>query len=51
LPSNDMGVFTEPSRYLATMGGIHIDTRTDGRDFLISPLRWAQVPWYTYQVS
>jgi hypothetical protein len=24
---------------------------TDERDFLITPLRWAQVPLYTYQVS
>jgi hypothetical protein len=37
LPSND--------------SGIHTDSRTDGRDFLIRPLRWAQVPWYTYYVS
>jgi hypothetical protein len=24
---------------------------TEGRDSLITPLRWAQVSWYTYQVS
>jgi hypothetical protein len=24
---------------------------TDRRDFLITPLRWIQVPWYTYQFS
>jgi hypothetical protein len=40
-----------PSRCLATIGDTYTDTQTDGRDFLIRPLRWAQVPWYTYQVS
>jgi hypothetical protein len=35
LPSNDRGIHTQ----------------TDGRDVLITPLRWAQVPWYKYQVS
>jgi hypothetical protein len=35
LPSNDRGIHIETHRL---MGGIR-------------PLRWAQVPWYTYQVS
>jgi hypothetical protein len=26
-------------------------TQTDGRDLWCMPLRWAQLPWYTYQVS
>jgi hypothetical protein len=26
LPSNDKGIFTEPSRYLATKAGLHIPT-------------------------
>jgi hypothetical protein len=44
-------VSTEPSP--SNDRGIHIRlvTETDGRDILIRPLRWAQVPWYTYQVS
>jgi hypothetical protein len=25
--------------------------KTDGRDLWIAPLRWVQVPWYTFQVS
>jgi hypothetical protein len=54
LPSNDKGIFTEP---LSSNGkgiftgplpsndtGIHIQTQTDAKDFLIRPLRWAQVP-------
>jgi hypothetical protein len=32
-----------PSRCL-TIGDTHTDTQADGRDFLIRPLRWAQVP-------
>jgi hypothetical protein len=42
-----------PSHCLATTGKTHTDTQTDGREFLITPLKWAQVPWYTrtYQVS
>jgi hypothetical protein len=44
LPSNYRGIFTEPNRCLATIGDINVDTQTDGRDFLIRPLRWAQVP-------
>jgi hypothetical protein len=31
--------------------GLHIHTQTDGRDLWSTLLRWAQVPWYTYQVS
>jgi hypothetical protein len=52
LPSNDMGIFTEPSRYLATLRG-YTYRHTDWWQgfFLIRPLRWAQLPWYTYQVS
>jgi hypothetical protein len=30
---------------------IHINTQTDGRDLCSTPLRWAQVPWYTHLVS
>jgi hypothetical protein len=36
-----------PSRCLATIRRYtyrHTDIETDGRDFLIRPLRWAQVP-------
>jgi hypothetical protein len=33
-----------PSRCLATIRGIHIQTQTDGGDISIRPLRWAQVP-------
>jgi hypothetical protein len=54
-----------PSRCLAPKGGIHLtkplpsndmtdthtDTQTDWRDLRSTPLRWAQVPWYTYQIS
>jgi hypothetical protein len=29
---------------------IHIQTQTHGRDLLSALLRWAQVPWYMYQV-
>jgi hypothetical protein len=45
LPSrclDDRGIL--PSRCLAAIGGYtyrHTDTQTDGRDFLIRPLRWA----------
>jgi hypothetical protein len=38
LPSNDREI-------------THIDTQTDGSDLWITPSRWAQVPWYAYQVS
>jgi hypothetical protein len=38
LPSNDKGIFNEPSRYLATMGDTHTDNKTGRRDFLIRPL-------------
>jgi hypothetical protein len=31
--------------------GGHTDTQSDGRDLWSMPLRWAQVPWCTYQVS
>jgi hypothetical protein len=27
------------------------DTQTDGRNLWSTPLRWAQVPWYTLQLS
>jgi hypothetical protein len=52
-----------PSRCLAMKGGIHFaeplssndrrdtHTQTDGRDLGSRPMRWAQVPWYTYQIS
>jgi hypothetical protein len=30
---------------------IHTDSQTDGREFMNTPLRWARVPCYTYQVS
>jgi hypothetical protein len=33
-----------PSCCLAMIEDTHTDTQTDGRDFLIRPLRWAQVP-------
>jgi hypothetical protein len=29
----------------------HLDTQTDGKDLWSMPLRWAQVIWYTRQVS
>jgi hypothetical protein len=29
----------------------HTDTESDGRDLWSTPFRWAQVSWYTYQVS
>jgi hypothetical protein len=29
----------------------HTDTQTDGRDLWSTPMRLAQMPWYTYQVS
>jgi hypothetical protein len=38
LPSNDMR-------------DTHTDTETDEKDLWITPLRWAHVTWYTYQVS
>jgi hypothetical protein len=43
-------VFTEtlPSK---GSGDIHTDILTAGRDLWRVSLRWAQVPWYTYQVS
>jgi hypothetical protein len=37
-----------PSRCLATIGGY---TQTTEMDLWSTPLRWAQVPWYTYRVS
>jgi hypothetical protein len=54
-----------PSRCLAIKNGTHFtkpspsndrrdrhtDTETDGRDLLSTPLKWAQVTLYTYQVS
>jgi hypothetical protein len=33
LPSNDRGIFTKPSRCLATKAYTYTDTQTDGRDF------------------
>jgi hypothetical protein len=42
-------VFTEPLPS-KDRRDTHIDTHTDGRDLWSTPLRWAQVPWYTYQV-
>jgi hypothetical protein len=42
LSSNDRGMFTEPLP--SNDKGIHIQTQRDWRDFLIGPLRWAQVP-------
>jgi hypothetical protein len=53
LPSNDRGIFTEPTRYLGTIGG-YTYRHTDWWEGLFNrPLRWAQVPWCTstYQVS
>jgi hypothetical protein len=44
-------VFTEPSPSNDRGMYIHTDTHTDGRDLWSTPLRWSQVPWYTYQVS
>jgi hypothetical protein len=40
-----------PSRCLATIGGYFVDTQTDGSYLWSRPLRCAQVPWCTYQVS
>jgi hypothetical protein len=51
LPSNDRGIFTNPLPSNNRGIHIHTHTHTDGRHFLIIPLRWAHVPWYTYQVS
>jgi hypothetical protein len=39
-------VFTDP-----LLVSMHIQTQTDGRDLWSTLLRWAQVPWYTHQVS
>jgi hypothetical protein len=35
---------------LRNLRGCNVDI-TNGRDFLVMPLRWAQVLWYTYKVS
>jgi hypothetical protein len=62
LPSNNRVIFTKPlpsnDRMIFTValpnndrGDAQTNTQTDGRDTLITPLRWAQLPWYTYQVS
>jgi hypothetical protein len=54
-----------PFRCLAMKGGIHFteplpsndrrdthtDTETNGRDLGSMLLRWAQMSWYTYQIS
>jgi hypothetical protein len=40
-----------PSRFLAELGDTRTDTQTGGRDLWSVLLRWAQVPWYTFQVS
>jgi hypothetical protein len=40
LPSNDRGIFTEPSRYLATIRDTHTYTQTDGRVFLLGRSDW-----------
>jgi hypothetical protein len=50
LPSNDRKIFSEPIRCLATIKG-YTDTQTNERDLWSTPLRWARVAWYTYQVS
>jgi hypothetical protein len=43
-------VFTEP--FPSTdRRDTHRDTQPDGRDLWSTPLRRAQVPWYTYQIS
>jgi hypothetical protein len=39
------------NHHLAMMEGINKQTQTDGRDLWSRGLRWAQVPWYTYQFS
>jgi hypothetical protein len=36
---------------LATIVCTHTDTQTGGRNLWSTHLRWAQAPWYTYQVS
>jgi hypothetical protein len=41
-------IFTEPLPR-KNRGGTH--WQTDGRDVRSTPLRWAQVLWYTHQVS
>jgi hypothetical protein len=38
------------SRALATVNDIYTDTQTDGRVLSSTPLRWAQVSWYTHQL-
>jgi hypothetical protein len=43
LPSNGRGFSIEPLPS-NDKGDTHTDTKTDGRDFLIRPLRWAQMP-------
>jgi hypothetical protein len=43
LLGNDRGIFTEPLPSNGK-GDTHTDTQTDESDFLIRPLRWAQVP-------
>jgi hypothetical protein len=42
-------VFTQS--LLSNGSGYIIYIQTDGWDLWSTPLRWAQVPWYTYQVS
>jgi hypothetical protein len=45
LPSNDRGIFTEPSRYLATIGEYtYRHTPCWGGGVLIRPLRRTQMP-------
>jgi hypothetical protein len=36
--------------YLSNLNGCNVGI-TEERVFLFTPLRWAQVPWYSYQVS
>jgi hypothetical protein len=46
-------IFTKPlpGNYRGFLPSCCLTTQTDGRDFLIASLRWAQVSWYMYQVS
>jgi hypothetical protein len=39
-----------PSRCLAKIGRYPYRNRHDGRDLQSAPLRWAHIPWHTYQV-
>jgi hypothetical protein len=43
--------YTLPGHCLATIGRIHVQTQIDGRNLWSTPLRWAPLPWYTYEVS